>query len=197
MNQKICSLIILCFTVSVLAAQNDEILMTIGNKKIGLEEFERIYKKNNTHLFSEADKKSPEDYLDLFINFKLKVIEAENEKMDTSAAFINELKGYRKDLASSYLKDTNYEEDLAKEMYDRMTKEINASHILISVAPGADVETEKAALDKALKIKAEILGGKNFGEAAVKYSDDPSAKTNKGNLGYFTAFQMVDRKSVV
>ena len=182
---------VLCFSFLVVRGQKDEPLITIGNTKINLEEFERIYQKNNTHLYADTDKKTPAEYLDLFINFKLKVIEAQNLKMDTSAAFINELAGYRKELAAPYLTDINFEHKLVEEMYNRMKHEVNASHILFRVGENASPDKEKEVLQKALKVRQEILNGKNFNDAAFEYSEDPSAKTNKGNLGYFSAFTMV------
>ncbi len=191
MKRIIFSLLIACGFAISSYAQNNETLITIGNKKISKSEFERIYKKNNSNLYDDSDKKTPEEYVDLFINFKLKVMEAENLKMDTSAAFINELAGYRKELAAPYLTDVKYNEKMVKELYDRMNKEVNASHILITVPKNATPEQEEEALKKIKKIRKEILAGKDFSEAAVEYSNDPSAKKNKGVLGYFTAFQMV------
>ncbi len=172
-------------------SQDEQTLITIDNTKISKAEFERIYRKNNSNLYNDSDIKTPQEYLDLFINFKLKVIEAENLKMDTAAAFINELKGYRKELAAPYLTDVQFKEQMVKELYDRSTKEINASHILLTVDKNATEEQDHEVLEKIKKIRQEIIDGEDFGDAAVKYSQDPSAKTNKGNLGYFTAFQMV------
>ncbi|PIF02175.1 MAG: hypothetical protein CR996_00940 [Draconibacterium sp.] len=180
----------LLITISAIA-QDDETLITIDNNKISKAEFEHIYKKNNSNLYNNSDKKSPEEYLDLFINYKLKVIEAEDLKMDTSASFINELKGYRDELAAPYLTDISFDEKLVEELYDRMTKEVSASHILLTVDKSATPEQEQKVLDKITKIRSEILNGKNFAEAAIAHSEDPSAKINKGKLGYFTAFQMV------
>ena len=174
-----------------LKAQDEKVLLQIGDHKITKGEFERIYEKNNQNLFDESEVKTPKEYLDLFIDYKLKVIEAENLMMDTSKAFIDELAGYRKELAAPYLTDMNYDRELVKDLYNRMTKEVNASHILIRVPENAPAEKEKEALLKIEKIRKEILEGKPFKEAAREYSQDPSAKQNAGNLGYFTAFQMV------
>lgn len=191
MNRFISSFIVFCVIAFAAQAQKNETLLTIGNTKISKAEFVRIYRKNNSNLFNEDEKKSPKDYLDLFIDFKLKVIEAENLKMDTTAAFKKELAGYRKELAQPYLTDVKYDQQLVNEMYDRMKKEVNASHILFAVKPGASNEEVEAARKKAEKVRQEIMAGKDFNEAAREYSDDPSAKTNGGNLGYFSAFQMV------
>jgi len=172
-------------------AQDEETLLTIGNTTVSKAEYERIYRKNNNNLYNSEDKKSPQEYLELYINFKLKVLEAEALKMDTNSVFINELNGYRKELAAPYLTDVEFNEQMVRELYDRMTKEVNASHILLRVDKNAAEETEQKVLNKINEIRKEIIKGKDFGEAAVQYSEDPSAKVNKGNLNYFSAFQMV------
>jgi len=191
MNRVLFSfLFIYSFAFSIFA-QDEQILLSIADTQVSKAEFERIYEKNNTNLYNESDKKSPTEYLDLFINFKLKVIEAESLKMDTNSVFVNELKGYRQELAKPYLTDVKYNKQLVSELYDRMTKEVNASHILLEVKKGASASEEQDVLNRILGIKKEIDSGKDFADAASQYSEDPSAKTNKGNLNYFTAFQMV------
>jgi peptidyl-prolyl cis-trans isomerase SurA len=191
MNRIILSLFVLCALTAYALAQSDETLITIGDTKVSKGEFERIYQKNNNNLYNETDKKTPEEYLEMFIDFKLKVIEAVNLKMDTSSVFINELAGYREELAAPYLTDVKYSQQMVRDLYDRTTKEVNASHILLMVPKESTPESDEEILKRIKKIREEIIAGKDFDEAAVEYSEDPSAKTNKGNLGYFTAFQMV------
>uniref|UniRef100_UPI0032180CED peptidylprolyl isomerase n=1 Tax=uncultured Draconibacterium sp. TaxID=1573823 RepID=UPI0032180CED len=172
-------------------AQNNDIIVTIDGQNVSKAEFEYIYHKNNTNLYNDSEIKSPKEYLELFIDFKLKVIEAENLKMDTNKVFINELAGYRKEIAAPYLTDHDYDDQLVHELYRRMTHEVNASHILLLVDKNAPAAKEKQVLDKIKDIREEINNGKDFAEAAMEYSEDPSAKKNKGNLGYFSAFTMV------
>lgn len=191
MNRILIFLIFVFSATSPARSQTDKILLTIGDTKVTLAEFERIYQKNNNNLYSESDKKSPEEYLDLFIDFKLKVIEAENLKMDTSSAFVNELAGYRQELAAPYLTDMEYSGEMIRELYDRTAKEVRASHILVTVEKNATQDEDREALEKIKNIRQEIMAGKDFNDAAKKYSQDPSAQTNKGDLGYFSAFQMV------
>jgi peptidyl-prolyl cis-trans isomerase SurA len=174
-----------------LKAQDEIVLLTIGDHEVTKGEFERIYRKNNQNLYEESEAKTPKEYLDLFIDYKLKVIEAENLQMDTSQAFINELSGYREELAAPYLTDMKYDEAMVRDLYDRMTKEINASHILLRVPENATRTEAQKVLERIKKIKQEIEAGKPFEEAAKEYSEDPSAQQNGGNLGFFTAFQMV------
>lgn len=174
-----------------MSAKKKDYLINISGHKISKEEFERIYKKNNQALTEESELKSPTEYLELYINFKLKVIEAMDLGMDTLQSFKDELAGYRTELAAPYLTDMKYDDKLVHELYDRMKKEVNASHILFRVNPEADYKQEEAVREKALQVRQEIMNGRDFNDAAQEYSEDPSARMNQGKLGYFTAFQMV------
>ena len=185
-------LLTFCFGLGSVTAQVDgeEILMKINGKDVSKAEFVRIYKKNNTSV-DLYDQKALDDYLDLFINFKLKVAEAESLGLDTARAFIDELIGYRKQLAKPYLVDQKIDEELIEEAYERLKYDIKASHILIKLDANASPDEEQKAYDKALKIRNRILKGESFDEIARKESDDKSASSNGGNLGYFSGFQMV------
>jgi len=123
--------------------------------------------------------------------FKLKVKQAEEMGLDTSKAFKKELDGYKKQLAAPYLTEKGLTDKLTKEAYERMKEEVNASHILILVSPDADPADTLAAYNKLIGIRQRALKGESFEKLAQEYSQDPSAKSNKGNLGYFTALQMV------
>ncbi len=170
------------------AINENTTLMTIGQQNISLGEFEYLYQKNNQ--ITSADTSSLEEYIDLFANFKLKVIAAEDAGYDTVPSFIKELDGYREQLAEPYLKDQDLSEKLLHEAYDRMKEEVEASHILFSIKSDAPEDT-LAAYNKALKARDEIINGTDFKDVAKKYSEDPSAAANGGYLGYFSAFQMV------
>ncbi|HKJ41488.1 MAG TPA: peptidylprolyl isomerase [Sunxiuqinia sp.] len=185
-------LFVLTFAVTLGYGQkNKEVIMTIDGHPIYKEEFVRLYKKNNEQAMDKADKKTPKEYLELFENFKLKVIEAERLKYDTVPSFINELKKYRADLAAPYLTAAQYTDEMVKREYGRMKSEVDASHILIRLKSDASPEDTLNAWNRTMDIRKQIMNGADFGEMAVKYSEDPSAKQNKGNLGYFSAFQMV------
>lgn len=186
------TLVALAFTALCANAQDSssDVLLTIGKQKVTRAEFERIYSKNN-QIASQSDKKSVGDYLDLFINYKLKVIEAQQQKLDTSASFKEELKGYRAQLAQPYMSDTEMNEALVKEAYERLKKEVSASHILIAIPENATSADTLALYNKALAIRQRIVDGEPFEEIARATSDDPSVRRNNGFLGYFTAFQMV------
>jgi peptidyl-prolyl cis-trans isomerase SurA len=173
-------------------AQNTNTLMTVGSDKVGKQEFENVFKKNNSKLAANPDEKTLREYLDLYINFKLKVLEAKSFGMDTAAPFKKELAGYRKQLAAPYLTDKEVTEQLINEAYDRSKKEIRASHILVNCKEDASAKDTLAAYNKIMAIRKKILEKKeDFAKVAMESSEDPSAKTNKGDLGFFSVFAMV------
>ncbi len=167
-----------------------EIIMTIGDRKITAAEFKWIYNKNNTGE-GILDKKTVDEYLELFVNFKLKVIEAENLGLDTMPSFIKELNGYRNQLVKPYLTDNETTEELIREAYERMETEVSASHILVRLPSNPTPDDTLQAYNRALRIIDRIKLGESFEAIARGASDDPSAKTNGGNLGYITAFRMI------
>lgn len=212
----------------------DPVLLTVAGENISKSEFERVYRKNNNRE-NLSDPAAVREYLELYINYKLKVKEAEEEKLDTGYAFITELGGYRKQLAQPYLTDKDVSDALLKEAYDRLQKDISASHVLIKVDANALPKDTMEGYMRATLIRDAILGKsipaariaeydnlvkKNFSSDATKsserinsvralnklkgtgmketfenaartFSDDPSAKDNGGNLGYFTGLMMV------
>lgn len=177
-------------TLVVLAQKNNSpVLMEIGDKKVTLEEFEAIYNKNSDN--KKNTKEEVEDYLDLYTKFKLKVVEAEDLGMDTLPAFTQELEGYRKQLAQPYLSDREVTEKLIEEAYERMKYDVKAAHILVKVALEASPKDTLAAYNKIMQIRKRIISGEDFEKVAAAVSEDPSAVSNNGNLGYFSAFQMV------
>jgi peptidyl-prolyl cis-trans isomerase SurA len=175
----------------VFSQKKQDVVVTIGNEKVLANDFRKVYERNNGNIVDPAEKKTPEQYLDLYVNFKLKVLEAQAMGLDTSQAFLEEFAGYRAELAAPYLTDVSYTEKLVEETYRRMTLEVNASHILVTFPQDPSPADTLAAYSRLLEIKAEIDGGLDFNEAASKYSQDPSASQNRGALGWFTAFQMV------
>ena len=179
-----------------------KVLMTIGDQPVTVKEFTDVYNKNN--LKDEiVEKKSIDEYLDLFINFKMKVMEAYEMKLDTNSKFKKELNGYRKQLAKPYFTNEEISEELVEEAYQRKLKDIRASHILITCDKHALPSDTLKAYNKALDIRKKALKEPDFGKLAVTYSQDPSArdikatentparKGNRGDLGYFTVFDMV------
>jgi len=181
-------LLFLIFLSTSLFCQ-DEVLLTIDDQPVMRSEFERIYHKNSN--IEGYENKPPAEYLDMFINFKLKVLEARKLGYDTASSFINELAGYREQLSKPYLQDRNLIDQLVREAYDRTIKEVNASHIMVKLPANASPADTLAAYNKVLELRKRILAGESFETIARNESDDPSGKTNGGQLGWFSAFTMV------
>ncbi|MBO4654945.1 MAG: peptidylprolyl isomerase [Bacteroidales bacterium] len=193
--------ITLCASLSFAQVDSEKPLMMIGDEAISKAEFVNTFAKNN-----DLKKTTPQelrDYLDLFVNFKLKVKEGKALKIDTSSSFQAELSSYINQSAQQYLTDNEMTERLFKECVERAKKHIHASHILINCAADANPKDTLAAYKKALKIRKQILRGMDFNEAAVKYSEDISARDyinpqngkkqsgNKGDISYFTVFNLI------
>jgi peptidyl-prolyl cis-trans isomerase SurA len=166
---------------------NNKILMNIAGKDIEAGEFIRMYKKSMT----PGTSMDLESYIDQFVTYKLKVADAVNKRYDTTKAFKKELNGYRNQLAQNYLSDPETREKLLRRMYERSLTEINAWHILVSCAPDASPEDTLYAWDKAIDIRERIISGEPFEQVARSSSDDKSVNINRGNLGYFSVFQMI------
>lgn len=192
MKKIIVCLILIISTLNIFAQVNQSpILLEIGERKISLEEFEAIYNKNASELTKNTTKEEVNAYLDLYVKFKLKVIEAEHQGLDTTDEFKREFLGYRKQLAQPYLSDKVVTENLIEEAYQRTKIDVKAAHILVRVSLDAEPKDTLIAYNKIIKIRKRILAGDDFEKLAKELSEDPSAKENKGNLGYFSAFQMV------
>ncbi|MGY6560954.1 MAG: peptidylprolyl isomerase [Luteibaculaceae bacterium] len=172
-------------------AQVDAVLLRINNEPVTLEEFSSVYFKNKDK--KDATLEDLEEYLELFINFKLKVTEARSLQMDTLPKFLRELKNYKNQLAKPYLTDKSQEEELLREAYQRSKFEVRASHILIAVDEDASPKDTLIAYKKALKIRERILKGEDFVKVAKGKggSEDPSVVDNGGDLGFFSVFRMV------
>ncbi|UII34283.1 peptidylprolyl isomerase [Fulvivirga ulvae] len=166
-------------------------LFDVGEESVYTDEFAYVYRKNNVNNDSAFTHDDIKDYLDLYIKFKLKIAEAKSRGMDTTRAFIREFGTYKEQLKKPYLTENQVTEKLIAEAYQRYKEEINASHILVQVDPQAAPADTLEAYNKISKIREQSINGTDFGKLAREYSDDPSAKMNNGNLGYFTSFQMV------
>lgn len=176
--------------VAASVAKPDPVVFTYGNDTVYKSEFERLLSKNRNQKEPPTEE-SVREYLELYENFKMKVKEARLMKLDTNSAFKSELAGYRKQLANPYLTDKKATEGLVKEAYEHMLKEVNASHILINCGENARPADTLAAYNKTLELRKRYLKGEHFDSLAMKNSDDPSAINNAGNLGWFSAFDMI------
>lgn len=164
-------------------------VLSVDGEDVSLEEFENIFRKNNRD--SVVTKAALDEYMELFINFKLKVHAAKAAGLDTVSKFRYELQGYRAQLARPYLTDQEKLDELMQEAYAHLQEEVRASHLLIECKPNALAADTLKAYNKIMDIRKKILAGESFESAAKKYSTDKSVEKNNGDLGYFTAFQMV------
>jgi len=180
---------ILPFLFFVNSWSQDEVLLTIGGKPVMLSEFERIYHKNNQ--IEGYESKTVDEYLDLFVNFKLKVLEAEKMGYDTMRSYVTELAGYREQLARPYLQNRQIIDQQVKESYDHTIREVNASHIMVKLPANQAPEDTLKAYNRIMDIRNRVIAGESFDKTAREESDDPSAKQNGGLLGWFSAFMMV------
>ncbi|WP_430809772.1 MULTISPECIES: peptidylprolyl isomerase [unclassified Carboxylicivirga] len=186
MNRILSFMLLLPFCF-YMAAQEKTVL-TIGDNHYSLDEFNYIYEKNNT-LTQEP--MSRQQYLELFVNYKLKVVEAMQQGFDTLTSFKDELNYYRNELAKPYLNDKKAIDEVVREAYEHSLYEVEASHILIKFPASPTPEDTLKAYTTIASIKKQLNEGADFVSMAKKYSQCPSAQQSDGHLGYFGAFMMV------
>jgi peptidyl-prolyl cis-trans isomerase SurA len=167
-----------------------EVLFTIDQKPYYTDEFARVYNKN-LDLVKDESQKDLTQYLELFIGYKLKINKANKLGLQNGTSYQTELKSYRTQLSKNYLTDSKVTKELVEEGYARSLKEIKASHILITVDENASPEDTLKAYNKIAAIRLRAFNGEDFGKLAQENSQDPSAKENKGDLGFFSSFRMV------
>ena len=164
----------------------------IAGDKISVEDFEQVYAKNNGGREAAA-KTSVEDrqkFLDLYVKFRLKVKEAYALGYNNDTELRNELNDYRKNLGISYMLEKEITKPALEQMYSRKLKQIRASHILIGV-PSSKPEDTVLGFTIGKKIIDSLKLGYSFEQLAMNNSKDPSAQSNKGDLYYFSAGQLV------
>tara|TARA_R110002020_G_scaffold160234_2_gene344584 strand:+ start:1864 stop:3819 length:1956 start_codon:yes stop_codon:yes gene_type:complete len=190
--KKFLSLFILVFlsATTVFSQNKKEVLMTINGKPVYTNEFKRVYKKN-LDLVQDESQKDIDSYLELFIDYKLKIAEAQAQGLDQESAYISEFSKYRDQLSRNYLFEDKVTEELAKEAYERGKFDIAASHILIRVDYESVPQDTLAAYNKIKSIRERALKGEDFASLAGTYSEEPGAKERGGDLGYFSVFTMV------
>ncbi len=181
-------LALLALSVSTFAQSSDPVLMTINHKPVLKSEFEYIYNKNNSN--NSLDKKTLDEYVDLFINFKLKVEEAKSQGIDTTKAFTTELAGYRSQLTKPYLTDTKVDDALLKEAYERSKEDLDVSHILIRIPQNATPGDTLKAFNEINAIWKRVQK-EDFAKVAKEVSQDQSAEQNSGHIGWISAFRTV------
>lgn len=175
----------------VQAKPKDKYLFKLGDQEYYEDEFRYYFFKNNNGISKDSVRYKVEEYLDLYIKFRLKVQESLSQGKDKEPGFVEEFEGYKSQLSEPYLTESKITESLIKETYERMKLERSASHILLKITENATPEDTIRVYNRLQDIRQQVENGHNFDSLAYQFSEDPSAKSNRGNLGYFSAMQMV------
>lgn len=189
--------------VSLAIGAQDKVLMTVNGKPVMASEFMYIYEKNNPE--STIDPKTIDEYLDLFVNFKLKVAAAEAQGIDTTVAFKQELAGYRAQATPKYMQDNEAIDSLVRLSYERIARDRRAAHIAIQCPTNASDSVVADALAKINDARIRVTTGKvikkgrkmvqqkpeDFQAVAREVSTDPSVQETGGELGWITPFRYV------
>jgi len=186
MTQNILVISFLLTVTLCFGQQNDPVLFTVGDTPVHVSEFDYIYKKNNGDK-ADYSKESLQEYLDLYVKFKLKVAKAKQLKLDTIPSLQKELEGYRQQLANAYLVDKEVTKQLVDEAYDRKLQDVKVRHVLVSVPEKTSMQRNADAQDRVYLIKEKIDNGADFGLIAKTLSDDKRSAKNDGELGWLTA----------
>lgn len=183
-------LLIFACSAQVFSQKKSDILLTIDDKPVYVSEFKRVYNKN-LDLVKDESQKSVDGYLDLFIDYKLKIAEAYAQELNETKDYKKEFSKYRDQLSRNYIFEDKVTEDLAREAYERGLEEINADHILIMTSYEDTPQDTLKAYNKIRSIYEKAKSGESFEALAKQYSEEPNAKESGGKLGYFTVFSLV------
>ena len=191
MNTKHFALLILFLTALTANSQKkNDVLLTINEEPVYASEFKTVFQRN-LNLVIDESQKSVDGYLDLFIDYKLKVAEAYEQGLDKEKNYLKEFSKYQDQLSKNYIYDKRITSELVLEAYQRGLEEIKASHILVQLPYNASPKDSLIAYNKIKSIREKALAGEDFKVLTKQYSEEPGVKASSGDLGYFTVFQMV------
>lgn len=182
---RILLLFLICFNVSFSQLYKNDILFEINDSIILTEEFHRVYNKN-IELIDEINQKDFESYLDLFINYKIKLAEAYDLGLHEDPKYKSELNKYAKQLQNTYLTDKDTEEKFLKEAYERTKFEVNVSHVLIKFDEN---NYDTIQVYNRLKSLKNAFLNSSVDDFIKNHNQDN--KMIVENLGYFSAFKMI------
>ena len=197
MKTCVLAFVLLLSSVFSFAQEQDPVVMNINGKDVRKSEFDYIYNKSNTD--NAIDKKTLEEYIELFKNFKLRVAEAESQGLDTVTSFRNELKEYRDQLAKPYLSNLAVDETLVRTQYGRMKDYCQLSHIMVlfpreegsgslQMIPADTLEIYQ----KINQVHSLLMKGQDFGKLAMEYSEDAQSieGPDPGYIGWFSGLML-------
>ncbi|MDI9363472.1 MAG: peptidylprolyl isomerase [Flavobacterium sp.] len=164
---------------------NSQTLFTYGKKAVSKQEFEKAFNKNPTADVERS--KALSEYLNLYINYKLKVQSGYDEKLYESASFQLESKNFTQQIAENIIKEEVGIKALISEAFTRSQKDIHAAQVFIPTLANSD--TVKA-LQQITEAYNALQTGADFGEVAAKYTTDENVKKAKGDLGFITVFTL-------
>lgn len=182
---RILLLFLICFNVSFSQLYKNDILFEVNDSIILTEEFHRVYNKN-IELIDEINQKDFESYLDLFINYKIKLAEAYDLGLHEDPKYKSELNKYAKQLQNTYLTDKDTEEKFLKEAYERTKFEVNVSHVLIKFDEN---NYDTIQVYNRLKSLKNAFLNSSVDDFIKNHNQDN--KMIVENLGYFSAFKMI------
>lgn len=168
---------------------SSQTLFTYGKYSADAQDFLRAYNKNNAQA-SKSKTQSIKDYLDLYINSRLKIQEAYDRRYDTLPQIKSEVETLRAQIIENYMSDPDAITRLSKEAFQRSQKDIHVAHIFISFKNNVGMIDTAAASKKLNDILARLKKGEDFLKVAEQLSDEPSAKSNKGDIGFVTVFTL-------
>ena len=192
--RKLCAICAICGFTTASAQSSDPVIMVVNGQPVPRSEFEYSFNKNNAE--GVIDKKNVEEYLDLFINYKLKVEAAKEAKLDTMTSFKEEFASYRdQQIRPVFINDADVEAE-AQKIYketqtriDSMGGMIKPAHILLLLGQKATVEQQNAAKVRIDSIYNALKKGADFGELARRLSQDKGSAAQGGELPWLTKGQ--------
>ncbi|HET8887049.1 MAG TPA: peptidylprolyl isomerase [Salinimicrobium sp.] len=178
------------FTTSIGQHLENKVLFSVEGEPVYAEEFLNVYNKNQD-LVEVKSERNIDEYLQMFIDYKLKIKAAEALGLDANPEFQREFLGYRNQLAKKFMTDSHVTDALVHEAYERTIEEVNAAHILLLLEEDATPSDTLEVYNRAIELRKKIINGGDFAALAKQFSEDPSVRKNAGELGWFSAFKMV------
>jgi peptidyl-prolyl cis-trans isomerase SurA len=179
----------LLFTLLIATSLSAQTLFTYADKSVSASEYTKAFNKVYPAPVTNKAKKM-RDYLDLYINSKLKIHEAMSRGYDSMPGFVEEYTALRNQVIENYMNDAQSLNTLVNEAFDRSQKDIKVQHIFIPYYLNVNYSDSPVVKLKMQEAYMELQSGKSFDDVALKFSADPAVAHNKGNLGYITVFSL-------